>query len=55
MTHNPTRKAKLCQRACKAKAREKEILKNAPPHMKIITHQHTSNMLRQKESNCDNI
>jgi hypothetical protein len=25
---------KLCQRACKANAREKEILKNAPPHDK---------------------
>jgi len=25
--HEPTRKPKLCQRACKAKARQKEILK----------------------------
>jgi hypothetical protein len=32
--HEPTLKPKLCQRAYKANPKEKEILKNAPPHDK---------------------
>ncbi|HRI00882.1 MAG TPA: hypothetical protein PK006_07520 [Saprospiraceae bacterium] len=30
--HEPNRRPKLCQRACKANPKEKEISKNTPPH-----------------------
>jgi hypothetical protein len=39
--HKPTRKAKLCQRACKANAREKEILKM--PHRTTKDNENDSN------------
>lgn len=40
---SPSAEPKLCQRACKANASEKEILKNAPPHDRKTKRETTSN------------